>query len=316
MNALSFGLALGAIGLPVAWLVSAASLAVLPLVRRLSPVARAEVSAWWALVPLFVACALVAAVSVPSVLYGLGLGLDHCTGHEHHPHICAWHGAVLPAWLAWLGAVGWATFAFRLAQVGMGLVRRERLVASLAALGVPREGILVVPATIAVCHAVGLIRPRVLVSRSVVDRLDEREYRAVVAHERAHIDRSDPLWSAILAFAGCVTPFAGTWTAVWRAASEEAADDVAAAVTDGPTVARALVTVARMRLDDAPGFAFGAAGLEHRVTRLLGSRAEVRESRVHLGAWAMAAMVASAAGLAHEHLHHGVEEAWEFAIRE
>lgn len=316
MNALSFVLALGALAVPVAWLVSAASLVALPIVRRMSPVARAEASAWLTLVPALAAVVLVAAVSVPSLLYGLGLGPDHCLGHEHHPHVCSWHGAVLPAWLAWIGAVGWAASSVRMAQVVAGLVRAERVGAALAAFGTQRDGVHVVPVTLAVCHAVGLLRPRVLVSRAVVDGLGAGELRAAVAHEQAHVDRADPRWSALLALAGCVAPLtSGRWRDLWREAAEEAADDVAASVTDGATVARALLSVARMRRSPVPGFAFCASGLERRVVRLLRGASPPRRSRAGAGAALLAALAGLVVVAGHEPLHHVVEELWEHAVR-
>jgi beta-lactamase regulating signal transducer with metallopeptidase domain len=165
-----------------------------------------------------------------------------------------------------------------------------------------------------VCHAVGLVRPRVLVSRAVVDRLDAQALRAVLAHEHAHLDRSDLRWSALVELAGCVAPLTSRWTSVWREAAEEAADDVAAARTDGLTVAHALVTVARLRLDAAPGFAFGAAGLERRVNRLLGVRVAPRASRTLVGLLAMTAMAGVLVAVEHERLHHLVEETWEFLV--
>lgn len=316
MNALSFVLALGALAFPATWLLSAATLLALPVARRLSPVARAEAASWIALLPGLGAGVLVAAVSVPSLLYGLGLGPDHCLGHAHHPHVCLWHGALLPPWLAWVGAVGWALFAGRLTEVAVSLVRAERTGAALAALGTVRRGVHIVPATLAVCHAVGLVRPKVLVSQAVVERLGDRELRAAVAHEQAHVDRSDPRWSAVLAVASSVAPLtSGRWITLWREAAEQAADDVAASVTDGPTVARALVSVARLRLDPAPGLAFAAGGLESRVRRLLEGPGVPRRSWATAGAVVMASIAAVVVGVSHERVHHVVEEVWELAIR-
>lgn len=314
MTSLSFVLALGAVAFPLAWLIAGVSLAGIPLVRRLGPVPRAEVSAWLALAPALAALALALAVSVPSMLYGLGLGEDHCAGHEHHPHLCAWHGAVLPPWLALAGAVAWAAFVVRAVHAVSGLVRAERLGGALARLGERRGDYHLLPATVPVCHAVGLVRPRVLVSRVVVDRLDARALQAVLAHEHAHLDRSDLRWSALLDLAGCVAPFTSQWTSLWREAAEEAADDVAAARTDALTVAQALVTVARLRLEGAPGFAFGATGLERRVNRLLGPRVSPRSSRTLVGALLMASIAGGVAVGEHEHLHHVVEETWEFLV--
>lgn len=314
MTLLSFFLALGAVAFSAAGLVALASLLLTPLIRRLTPVARAEVSAWLTLAPGLTALALATAVSVPSALYGLGLGADHCLGHAHHPHLCAWHGAVLPPWLALAGACAWAAALLRGAQALKGLVHAEHLGRSLTRLGEPRDGYHLVPATVPVCHAVGLVRPRVLVSQAVVDRLDARGLDAALAHERAHLDRSDTRWSALLALAACAAPFASRWTSLWREAAEEAADDIAAAHTDGVTVARALVAVARLQLGRTPGFAFGATGLERRVNRLLGERAPPRTARTLRGALGMAAVAAALVLTTHEPLHHIIEELWEHLL--
>ena len=310
MNALSYVLATGAVALPAAWVTALASLALLPLVRRLSPVARGEASAWIGLLPALVAAALIAAISVPSVLYGLGLGSDHCFGHAHHPHVCFWHGAALPAWLAVVGSGGWAWLVFGFARTISRLVHTERRGRRLAALGRPDAGFRVVPSSLAVCHVVGVVRPTVILSRAVRDRLDPRELRAVVAHEHAHVARADTRWSAILALAGCIAP-TGAWQALWRDAAEEAADDVAASVTDGPTVASALVAVARMGLDPTPGLGFGAGRLERRVLRMLGAPGRPRSSCVTAGAVLMALSALAVVAGAHERLHHAVEEGWE-----
>jgi Zn-dependent protease with chaperone function len=311
VNLLSFALALGAVVFPLAWIGAAVSLVLAPLVRRLSPVGRAELAAWLAVAPALAAVAVGLAVAAPSLLAGLGLAADHCDGHGHHPHLCAVHGAALPAWLAVVGAAGWAVFGLRASAVLSRLVAAERLGAALAKLGRGQEGFVLVPATVPVCHAVGLVEPRVLVSEAVVARLDSDALRAVLAHEHAHLRRSDPRWSALLSLAACVAPPALVWVGEWRDAAEEAADDLAALETDGATVARALVTVARMNLGPAHGLAFGATRLERRVVRLLAGAAAPRPSRALLGAlW----MTLAAGGLvigAHDRLHHAAEEGWE-----
>jgi Zn-dependent protease with chaperone function len=311
MNLLAFVLALGAIAFPTAWAVSAISLLFWPLVRRGSPVTRTEAASGLALLPVLAALLIGAAVAMPSAQAGLGLGPDHCLGHEHHPHLCLWHATHLPPAVALLGAVGWAFWALRTAQVVSGLVRVEGLARDLAATGQRREGYVMVPTSAAVCHAVGLLRPQVLVSEAVAQGLDPRGLRAVIAHERAHLARRDPLWSALFALAGTVAPLTAVWAAWWRHAAEETADDLAAADTDGPTVARALVAVARMRLPEAAGLAFGASHLEHRVLRLLGPRPGARPSAAPLGALVLVGLTAVILFAGDVPLHHEVEEVWE-----
>jgi Zn-dependent protease with chaperone function len=314
VTGLAFLLALGAVIVPLAWAASAGSLVLLPIVRRWSPVARADAAAWLALAPALAALALAAAVATPSVLYGIGLGFDHCTGHGHHDHLCLWHGAELPAWLAAVGAVAWAVVGVRFGRVLVGLVRMERVGAGLAGVARIEGEVHVVPTSIAVCHTIGVVRPRVFVSRAVVDRLGVASLRAVVAHERAHLSQHHPAWSAALAFAAAFAPPASMWLRAWRDAAEEVADDVAAAATDGPTVADAIVAVARMNLGRTPGFAFGDSSTERRVTRLLDARAAPRKSAAWAGAVAMLGAALTVVAVAHEPLHHAVEELWEGVV--
>jgi Zn-dependent protease with chaperone function len=315
MNAASFLLTLWALAVATAWLVSGLSRLALPFVRRLSPTSRMEASTWLTVVPVLAAMVVSVAVSVPSVRYGLGLGADHCAGHAHHAHVCFWHGAALPAWMAWIAAIGGALTLFRVAQVAAGLVRTERVAAALSACGTEHDGVVVVPSTRVVCHVVGVLRPRIVVSRAVVDGLGAGELRAAIAHERAHLDRSDSRWSALLAIAGSVAPLSSaSWVRVWREAAEEAADGVAASMTDGPTVARSLVAVARMGLQPIPGLAFHTADLERQVTRLLEGSSAPRSSRAGRGTVLLAVLAATLVVAAHVPLHHLIEEAWEVTV--
>jgi hypothetical protein len=93
------------------------------------------------------------------------------------------------------------------------------------------------------------------------------------------------------------------------------ADDVAAAATDGPTVAGALVAVARLQRASTPGLAFGASDLERRVIRLMHDTPLPRRGRVLAGALCISGVAALAVVAGHERLHHEVEEVWELAVR-
>jgi hypothetical protein len=130
-----------------------------------------------------------------------------------------------------------------------------------------------------VVAVVGVWRPRLVVARSVVARCTAEELAAIAAHEGAHLSARDNLRKVLMQAAVDGLSFTkrqAALTRFWQDASEDAADDRAAASGARPLdLASALVTVARL----APGLrmtAWPAAscfyrgdGLERRVRRLL-----------------------------------------------
>lgn len=127
---------------------------------------------------------------------------------------------------------------------------------------------------------VGLFRPRVIASASVMDCCDAAEVDTIIAHERGHLQSRDNLRQWLMSS----MPDTLRWSAIhreiadaWHHASEDAADDAA---TGGDAEARAnlaalLLKVVRL----APRCAWPDAvvspfveddhGLERRVRRLL-----------------------------------------------
>jgi Zn-dependent protease with chaperone function len=129
----------------------------------------------------------------------------------------------------------------------------------------------------------GMLAPRVYVAAELAVLLDARQLAAVLAHERAHVARRDPL--RLSALRGVVTAFA--WIPGLRRLADELADqaeiladDDAASATNPLVLASALLALARWpRAVPAGELAVGATGegrrpdlLERRVRRLLGER--------------------------------------------
>jgi Zn-dependent protease with chaperone function len=305
-----FLLAMGPIFGVAAWSTALALLALLPWARGRSAAARREIAAWAAVAPALVGALTVAGTAAPSLAAALRLGADHCLDHAHHAHLCWTHGAVMPGWSAAIGAAAWGLVLGRSAVVAARLARVERAGARLAALGRDEGDVRLVPASAPVCHVVGVSRPTIVLSEAVRDGLAPDELRAVLAHERAHLGRHDSRWSAVIELATAPVPMAAPWVALWREAAEDVADDCAASETDGPTVASALIAVARMRPATAPGLAFGGAALEGRVRRLLRGGEPPRPCRALTGAAALVVLGLVGVGLQHERLHHVIEEAW------
>lgn len=98
---------------------------------------------------------------------------------------------------------------------------------------------------------VGVRRPSLIVARSVLAACTADELRAIVAHERGHVDRGDNSGRLLLA----VTPdvlswvsFSSSFAAAWHEAAEDAADDCAGSLGERGRLllAEALIRVARL----------------------------------------------------------------------
>ncbi len=126
---------------------------------------------------------------------------------------------------------------------------------------------------------IGIIRPRLVIDASVLANCDEAELAAIVAHECGHLRRRDNLRRML--FAAMPAPWMPAHLHErWREATEQAADDLAAAQSgDRLHLASALVRVAHLA-QQAPSrqpwppylpasALYRGEALEQRVKRLL-----------------------------------------------
>ena len=117
----------------------------------------------------------------------------------------------------------------------------------------------------------GWRRPKVLVSRRVLDCCSAEELAAIVAHETAHLVARDNLKRIALAACAdllCWTRWSRQLEERWLDASEEAADDRAVATGGDPTeLAGALVKVARLAAVGEPELVASAICRGERVAR-------------------------------------------------
>jgi len=154
---------------------------------------------------------------------------------------------------------------------------RRRLESALEGIRVPTPAVRVTPGH-AMPFVAGLVRPRILVSDTVVARLSCDELRGVLLHEDAHRRRLEPLRvalqrAAIVAF----FYFPPLWMLLraLRDTGEMACDEVALDQgTDRSTYARALARVLTVALAPAhaqAGLAFGRPSLIRRRFDLLRS---------------------------------------------
>jgi hypothetical protein len=233
--------------------------------------------------------------------------------------LAAMAGAVLVA-LACARVVGAAR---RLAAFERDWLTRATA-APAAAPGLP---VFIVDAPGPVATLVGVARPRLYLSKSVVDALTPDEHAAVLAHEAAHQRRRDNLarWVMLATPDLFATTRFGRRTAEqWAAAAERIADEEAVGGDTRATVAlaSALVKVARLT-PPSLRIPLPTSGLDdgnilaERVKRLLG---EPAHPRPHLRAWLSATTIAVvAAGVMFASgelaLHRSIHDVTEWLVR-
>lgn len=256
------------VALTLAW-VSAVSLSALaglmPLEHRLDTQPSTRLRALMALAPAALAVVIVLVVLLPSPFTQC-----HCFAHsDGHPHLCVRHpwlalpllGFAAPIVIVWLGFA-----ALRVSRVVRESAEGERWAKQLRLQ--PAEVIDGVEVrfvdTLGLgALTVGLRHPVVVVGRDLWQRLTPLERRAVLHHEHAHAKRGDALTQALLRVASAVLPWSlthGPWLRAWRSAAEVTCDRHAATtIGDATSVARALVSVERLRAEARVGQALSPA---------------------------------------------------------
>jgi Zn-dependent protease with chaperone function len=151
---------------------------------------------------------------------------------------------------------------------------------------------------------VGVIAPKLIAARAVINVCTHHELAAIVAHERGHLRARDNLKRWLMASA----PDALRWTRVhreiataWHNAAEDAADDVATCGDEGARADLAALLLKISRLTPQPVWPRAATispfvdrdDLPRRVRRLLAAESGPRPSRVRppLAMAAIAAVV-------------------------
>lgn len=297
------------------------SLVVLAMSSRTAPTLRADIAFLAALAPALVVVVALSAALSPSLLTSLGFAVsDHCPSHSHHPHLCVLHFEGLRPSAAVLGAATLAFFAVRLMLVAGRHLRMAQTVRNLEALGTSSGAtefpVVEVPGVARLCHAVGIVRRRILVSERVRGGLSERAWDAVRAHEDEHLRRRDPLAVVLVELGLAIVPpvLSGALGATFRRSVETACDAAAAQrLGGGIEVAEGLLEAARL-MGSAPANAALTApaatedALEERVRELLDVRATT--SRRSIAFPAAAGLVFGLVLVASFHapvVHHALE---------
>ena len=208
--------------------------------------------------------------------------------------------------VALLGSLSVATFALGVGSVARQGIQRRRYLGRLAvvdSLEIEGTTVLLLDDETPQAFCAQLLRPRIYLSTGALVALEDEELRAVLAHERHHQRRRDPLRLLVASALGDALFFLPVLRRLrkrYAELAEIAADDAAIAATGNRSVfASALLTFGE-RAD--PGVVVGIA--PERVDHLLGARARwelpvslVIGALVTLaGLVALGAAVASASG--------------------
>jgi beta-lactamase regulating signal transducer with metallopeptidase domain len=164
----------------------------------------------------------------------------------------------------------------------------------------------------ALCIAAGLLRPRVLVSRGLLDALSPEQRDALFAHERGHTERRDALLRLTAGVLSRVYPHSLRRLLLddLELAAEQACDEAAArAVGDRLIVADTILAVERasseMPRELRPlAVAMGQLAIESRVRALLDPPRQRGALRAVYG---VLLVVVGALALQADPLHHAVE---------
>jgi Zn-dependent protease with chaperone function len=155
---------------------------------------------------------------------------------------------------------------------------------------------------------VGLLRPRVYVAETLSNYLERAELVAVLAHERAHVERRDPLRLSLLRALACSL----FWLPALRRLAEDVADEAEVRADDAAAAGRpAVLASAILRLAQWPTArgSVDAVGfnrpdlLDRRIRRLIGQEPSVRShvTRRSIAAAAAALALVWTSGLSAVH---------------
>lgn len=284
--------------------------------RRAHPERRAGVAWAAAVAPSVVPTLLVLVCLAPGLAGLLGGRGDHCLRHAEHPHLCVIHfPAALRAPVVAVLVCGGGALAVALLRGAARLARNRQSVAALRS-AARHEADLdanVVPSEQPFSFASGVARREVWISSTLADALSAEELEVVLMHERAHLERRDPVRHAAAAMLSFPL-WPGVRGVVLRElalASEQACDEAAGRrVGDRLRVAETILGVERLAGARAPAAvsglpAFGGSNVAERVQSLL-HEAPSRHSAAP-ASWAAIGLASASLWLSADALHHAME---------
>jgi Zn-dependent protease with chaperone function len=282
--------------------------------RAGSPGRRALVARAWLYAVLWVPPLVLLASFLPG-LFGLLIESgDHCFthGHDHHHHLCLLHPPHATGHpLIWAASMGLTLV------VSIALLRgawhgrsQRRLARALVATSRPSElgdRVRLLDCREPLAVTVGIRRPTILLSASLIELATARTLEVVLAHERAHVTRGDTRHARLDRVAASLLPrsVAAPLLEQITLAREQACDAAAVEhVGDPIEVAQALTEVARLGLCvPATGVSVASGALEARVLHLLEPPAPTRHGWV-APVLLFVALVVAGAGPVHGAVEH------------
>jgi Zn-dependent protease with chaperone function len=244
-------------------LVGAALIAGRRRLARLEPSAQSRIALAAAVAPAFLGAVFVGGASYDRVLSGPADFCLHLSDSAPPSLILLLSVAILAGRVLTYGI---QTIVVILRAVRLSLVLSGRSYKAFM-------GCLVLPVEEPQAYVLGILKPRVYVSQGLLEQTNDDDLAPVLAHERAHAARRDPL-RRLIASAGLVLHLPGIAHLLNRLLTrtqEMAADaDAAHTVGDRVRVAEALVRFARLQGPvRAAAMEFGSGDLEARVRELL-----------------------------------------------
>ncbi len=223
--------------------------AALRVAERAKPGFSAKFLFLFRMFPLALTMFLIVGFCIPSYLW-----LEPLTSGEKVGFACLGAAA--------LGAVVWMLSLFR---VGFSLLRTSRYMSNCErdgqeiAVDGERTPVLVVKREAPLMAVAGLLRPKLIVSRSVLRKLTPEQRQAAFRHERAHQRSRDNLKRFLYLLAPDAFPFVSGFRKIerqWARYTEWAADDHAVAGDSqrALSLAAALVSVAKMGVTHQSSF--------------------------------------------------------------
>ena len=317
---IGFGLVLVGVSLAVSIALGLAFLGLGPRLRGWGAYAERTAAALAIGLPPLVGFGISGALAARSLLGGhLGIE-DHCLVHDHHLHLCLFHGATWArqGWAVAVLAGACAAIVLRMGRRLVSVFGARLALRRLAQVAQPipghRTSVSLAPADTVFCFTAGVREPRIFVSTAAWDHLDSEERRAVIEHEIAHVGHGDIWFRALLgAMALFGAPFlTGRLLAAWDLATERACDQKSARVVGNSAfVASALVKLARAAKRQAPAFAasFPARHVVERVESVLRDGPDGARAARHIALWAFGLLlvVLVVSGALVDPLHHAVE---------
>jgi Zn-dependent protease with chaperone function len=170
--------------------------------------------------------------------------------------------------LAWLARIAFVlTRARRTLRRMPTIVEPERLASAMARTGAGR--VRCIDGTVPIAFCAGAVRPEIVVSEGLAERLDDDELDAVLLHERHHVREHEPLMRVASEAAAQVLffcPLARWWSRRRIELAELRADQAAVREVGPQPVAAALCALGAAM----PSQAAFAGAAELRVAQLLG----------------------------------------------